>query len=282
MQKKVSLINTRLLELLHRAPCHENNLYEAAKYSTLLPGKRLRPLLTMLVANDKRAIDPACSLEFIHTYSLIHDDLPCMDDDDIRRGKPTLHKVYNEAHAVLTGDFLNTYAFEVIIQAEGITAEEKIDLLKILTKHCGGKGLIGGQVVDMESQDKSIDWETLKWMHCSKTASLISAALEFGATLAKCPKKETEALAKIGQNIGLAFQIVDDILDETSSTKMLGKPKGSDKKQNKTTSVTLLGIDEARKTAQKLLETSLNLLKPLSVNSEELTALITKFVEREK
>lgn len=189
-------------------------LFEMAHYS-MEGGKRLRPLLTLgvLQAFDvpiEHGLYPACAIEMIHTYSLIHDDLPCMDDDDFRRGKPTLHKAYPESHAVLTGDFLLTYAFEVLATAPHLTHEQKNRLILTLAKRAGHEGMLGGQILDIESQDQPIEPDMLQLLELKKTASLITCALEFGAIIAN---QDLLTFQMIGEGLGLAFQIVDDILD---------------------------------------------------------------------
>ena len=211
------LIETTLQELI---PPSTSKLFEAALYS-LEGGKRLRPLLTLAVADTfnqpiETALYPACAVELIHTYSLIHDDLPCMDDDDIRRDKPTLHKAYSESRAILTGDFLLTYAFEVLAKAPQLSPNQKNALILTLAKRAGSEGMIGGQVLDMEENSH----EHFIEMRLKKTGALISAALEFGGIIAH--QEDLTILQTIGRDLGLAFQIVDDILDEDGAVRMLG------------------------------------------------------------
>lgn len=206
-------IESKLSELIQeRLDLPQHLLFKAARYSLLSSGKRLRPILTLATAQTfntplEYALIPACAIEMVHTYSLIHDDLPCMDDDDLRRGIPTLHKVYDEAHAVLTGDYLLTYAFELLSTAPHLTSDQKLALVKTLSQHAGGSGMIGGQVMDMQGSN---DWEQ---MHLLKTASLMISALEFGAIIGNCSPSDTTHLKTFGKQIGLAFQIIDDILD---------------------------------------------------------------------
>ncbi len=206
-------IEKKLKDLIQeRLDAPQHLLFESARYSLLSPGKRLRPILTLATAQTfniplENALIPACALEMVHTYSLIHDDLPCIDDDDLRRGIPTLHKVYNEGHAVLTGDYLLTYAFELLSTSPHLTSDQKIALVKSLSQHAGGDGMIGGQVMDIL---KSGNWEE---MHLLKTAALMISALEFGAIISNCSPSDTAHLKIFGKQIGLAFQIIDDILD---------------------------------------------------------------------
>ena len=212
-------IEHKLSELVLKSP-HAliEPLFEAARYSLLSSGKRFRPLLTLVAAQTygaplETALIPACALELIHTYSLIHDDLPCMDDDDLRRGKPTLHKVYNEGHALLTGDFLLTYAFEVISKAPALSAEVKLTLIRVLAESAGANGMVGGQLIDIAIQDTCADLETLLLMHSKKTAALFSAALTFGGLIGAAPTDDLFLLKQIGDNLGSAFQIFDDLVD---------------------------------------------------------------------
>ncbi len=231
-------LDQRLRELVSKPP-HAllNPLFDAARYTLLSSGKRLRPLLTLITAQIyhvplEAALTPACALELIHTYSLIHDDLPCMDNDDLRRGKPTLHKAYNEGHALLTGDFLLTYAFEVLSQAPALSAEIKLSLIATLAEYAGANGMIGGQLIDLSSQDRALDLETLILMHHKKTAALFSAALTFGGLLGKAAPGDFLLLKQIGENLGCAFQIFDDLEDAgdgASSCLQLLTPQSAEK-----------------------------------------------------
>lgn len=216
----------------------QNLLWEAAGYSLFSGGKRLRPLLTIAAVADLEgdigsALHPACALELIHTYSLIHDDLPAMDNDDFRRNKPTLHRVYNEGHAILTGDFLLTYAFEILVSSPGLTPQQRLDLIKVLSLRAGAFGMIGGQVADIASKGKEPDALQLHHIHLGKTAALIIASLEFAAILCNLPPSEQDLLAHIGKHLGLAFQIRDDLLDRETigepSAAMLYGQNGAEK-----------------------------------------------------
>jgi geranylgeranyl diphosphate synthase type II len=275
-------IEKRLDELL---PPKSSSLIQAARYAVLGGGKRLRPQLVliaakMLGASVEAAIDPACAIEMVHAYSLIHDDLPCMDDDDLRHGKPSLHKAFPESIALLTGDFLLTYAFEVLSKAPHLTDSQRISLVRILSERSGKEGMIGGQVLDMESTAKRIEIETLYTMHRAKTASLLSACLEFGAILAASTSQEILALFKtIGENLGLAYQILDDLLDASSTTEKLGKTAGSDAKHQKPTSVALLGSAKAAAKLEELKTLCFAQINALP-DSQELTALTQKLLIR--
>lgn len=254
-------IEQRLEELL----TGDSLLFEAARYITLSSGKKLRPILLLATVDAfhgplDKAISPACALELLHTYSLIHDDLPCMDNDDYRRGLLTLHKKYNEATAVLTGDFLLTYSFEVLAAAPGLTSAQKIEMVRILAARAGGQGMIAGQYLDLEASQTPPSLEQLQTIHERKTADLLSAALELGGIIANVPPHQLELLRLFGKEIGLAFQIIDDVLDHTSSFEKHGKALSSDAINGKTTYVSLLGIDGAKKAAETLTQNSLNRL----------------------
>ncbi|MCB1109873.1 MAG: polyprenyl synthetase family protein [Chlamydiia bacterium] len=255
-----SLINERLEALLPKREGLHFLLFEGAHYSLMLPGKRLRPLFLLSCLKDfsapiEKGLDVACALEMIHTYSLIHDDLPCMDDDDLRRGKPALHKVYGEGQAILVGDFLLTYAFEILA-----TCGAPQEVTALIAKAAGGHGMIGGQLVDILFEGKSIDWEILQFMYLGKTAALFSAALECGALLSGASDIEQAALKECGALFGMAFQMQDDILDVTSDTETLGKPAGSDAAQGKSNVVTLLGLEKAQALAQEYHQKALDVL----------------------
>lgn len=264
-------------------------LFEAARYSLLSPAKRVRPLLMLATCEalghpPEHALSPACALEMIHTYSLIHDDLPCMDNDDMRRGKPTLHKMYPEAYALLAGDFLLTYAFEVLVAAPHISDSQKVALVHCLAETSGGNGMIGGQVIDMamEAAKLSPSWEHLRDMHDKKTAALMVAALDGAAIIANAPSNLRKQLQQLGKDLGLAFQIVDDILDITGSEEEIGKPVGSDVRNHKTTAVSLLGLEQAKEVAQNHLVSAETIIRSLPYNSDLLLYLAHKLVHRSK
>lgn len=266
---QVNLIEQQLAQLLH---LRENppyaSLFHAARYSLLGGGKRLRPVLALVVAETlggslEKALHPACALEMIHAYSLIHDDLPCMDDDDFRRGKPSLHRAYPEGHAVLTGDFLLTYAFEILANAPGISAENKVKLVALLSRQAGGEGMIAGQVMDLEAEGKEIALDQLKLIHAKKTGALITAAIEFGGIVAGATATQQKILLRFGQEIGLAFQIRDDILDVIASKQKHGKVVGSDALNNKVTYVTALGLVKAKEALKDLEKTAVRTAQEL-------------------
>lgn len=262
-----------------------NSLFASARYSLLAPGKRLRPLLLMATVHDygapiDHAIIPSSSLEMIHTYSLIHDDLPCMDDDDFRRGLPTLHRAYPEWHALLTGDYLLTYAFELLTTAPSLSSEQKIALIQTLSIHAGADGMIGGQVIDLLCENQEIDHKILEEMHRCKTAALISAALVSGGIIAQASQKELEILKNIGKAVGIAFQMIDDVLDREGTKQELGKNTGSDLSNNKSTAATLFGILETKQKASEFLLESQQLLEQFPKEFPLLRHLLDKMVNR--
>lgn len=226
---------------------------EAMIYSLEAGGKRIRPMLVFAVlasfgAEIEKGIPAAAAIEMIHTYSLIHDDLPCMDDDDLRRGKPTNHKVFGEAVAVLAGDALLTYSFQVIAEMHhpDVTPEMKLELIAEMSKSAGAEGMVGGQIADMEGESKQLTLEELEYMHEHKTGKILQASILSGAILAKASEEQREHLRKFAFHLGLAFQIRDDILDIEGSEELLGKPVGSDVTNHKSTYPALLTIQGAK------------------------------------
>ena len=242
LTEKRELISLAMQEVLKKHLAINDPLYKSSHYA-LSSGKRLRSILVLAILETFNkeiyiGIIPALSLELIHGYSLIHDDLPCMDDDDMRRSKPSLHKAFPEWLALLTGDFLLTFAFELLSNAS-IDDKTKVKLIQVLTQNAGAGGMIQGQVIDLMSVGMEIDWPTLKKMHDLKTGKLIRASISFGAILAGASKKEELLLDEFGKKLGLAFQVLNDIQDAQES-------RNSDQKQNKPTAVTLLGVDKAQ------------------------------------
>ena len=221
-------------------------LQEAMRYSLLAGGKRVRPVLTlafcdMLGGQWRNALPFACALELVHTYSLIHDDLPCMDDDDLRRGKPTCHKVYGETMAVLAGDALQAEAFRMIAAAPDMSAQQRIEAVVVLSAACGGDGMVAGQVLDVEGLCSNVS--EVKLLHSLKTGAMLCAACELGAVAADGDEKTREIARTYGSHIGLAFQVRDDMLDVIADEGEFGKPVGSDREEGKVTFVDLLGLD---------------------------------------
>jgi geranylgeranyl diphosphate synthase, type II len=285
MKNKSSWIEQHLDALVFEKDCPYKKLFQACRYSLFSGGKRLRPILTlataeMLGADIDKAIIPACAIEMIHTYSMIHDDLPCMDDDDFRRGKPSLHKAFTEAEAVLAGDLLLTYAFEVLSAAPQLTANQKVALITLIAKNSGSEGMVAGQWMDITAEGLILDIESLRCIHRYKTGALITASIESGAIVANASPNETLTLREFGNAIGLAFQIIDDVVDVTESHQKHGKAVASDAANNKTTYVSLLGIEGAKKKAVQLLEEGYLHLNKLSRDTSLLAQLARKLVHR--
>ncbi len=263
---------------------------DAMRYSLTAGGKRIRPKLTLAFAklcggSEEAALPFACAIEMIHTYSLIHDDLPCMDDDDMRRGKPTNHKVFGEAAAVLAGDALLTLAFETVLseQAAALNGYEKcVKAGKILSSCAGAEGMIGGQIIDMESENKTVSAEHLAVMDRKKTGALIKAACLMGCISAGADEVQCQAAERYAECIGLAFQIVDDMLDVISDEATLGKPIGSDTDNHKSTYVSLLGLEECRKRSAALTEEAISSLSVFPQGAEELKELAVRLRDRMK
>ena len=246
------LINKSLYDYLEDYLDEYKILYDSMRYSVENGGKRVRPLLTLLFCDAcggdvNKALPMASAVEYIHTYSLIHDDLPCMDDDDLRRGKPSNHKVYGEAYALLAGDGLLTGAFEIISKCcrEGLySSEVAVKAIYALSSLAGGKGMIGGQVIDLSNENNpDATLETLKLLDSLKTGALIEAACTLGCIVAEATEEKVNAAKEFARKIGLAFQIKDDILDVTSTDEKLGKPTGSDEENGKSTYYKLLGVE---------------------------------------
>ncbi|ORU93804.1 MAG: geranyl transferase [Cycloclasticus sp. symbiont of Bathymodiolus heckerae] len=260
-QVKTQQIETALGNLLPSNSIEPKRLHDAMRYSTLNGGKRIRALLVyatghLLNLPDSVLNSLACSLELIHAYSLIHDDLPAMDNDDLRRGKPSCHKAFDDATAILAGDALLTLAFNVLSNAD-CTAEQKVHCIKLLSQASGSRGMVGGQAIDLDNEGKNISVAEVENMHLHKTGALICSCITLTASLKfKSTDKQYRQLKHYAECVGLAFQVQDDILDETSSTKMLGKTQGKDRQANKSTYPALLGL-----------KTSMQLSKDLHVDA---------------
>ena len=262
---------------------------QAMNYSMLAGGKRLRPMLIQetyrLFGGTEKVAEPfMAGMEMIHTHSLIHDDLPALDNDDYRRGRLTTHKVYGEAMGVLSGVALLNYAYETMLQAFSLTEDQDrvICALKVMAEKTGIHGMLGGQSVDVENDGKPLEKEMLDYIYRNKTSALIEASMMTGAILAGADEQQVAVVEEAAGNIGLAFQIQDDILDVTSTDEELGKPVHSDEKNNKVTYVTLFGIEEASRQVELLSEKAIKLLKSLNKNNEFLYLLIEKLINRSK
>ncbi len=267
------------------------SVHTAMRYSLFAGGKRLRPLLAMSASHavggaPDEAIPFACAIEMIHTYSLVHDDLPAMDDDDLRRGKPTAHRVFGESIAILAGDALLTHAFASLVAMPGDWDAAKIlrrtRATALLARACGTAGLIGGQVDDLAHEGRSVDAPTLERIHRAKTGALLEASVSGGAVLGGADAGQLKVLECYGRAIGLAFQIVDDVLDATGSSEKLGKTAGKDRAAGKATYVSVHGIEPARERAAELLREALESLTPLGDAAEALRELARRIVERER
>ncbi len=272
MEEKRKFISNALEAII--LPLKEQSpLYPAISYALLLPGKRIRPILTLNVyesikGNVKDVIPFACAVELVHTYSLIHDDLPIMDNSDMRRGKPTCHKVYGSDMALLAGDALLSLSFDIVVSSGFKNDFEPQKILQVVQEFAlasGIKGLVGGQVMDMVTMNESnIDKETILYIESMKTASLIRLAVRVGAILGGSPEDELIALTKFSENFGISYQVIDDILDVTSTTKILGKDIGQDMKNKKATFVALFGVEKAKGIASDFIYKSIDYLKPFS------------------
>ena len=286
LAKSKNLIETALDDSL--GPERPESLREAMRYSLLAGGKRLRPILCLasceLAGGDKgKAIPTAVALEMIHTMSLIHDDLPSMDNDDIRRGRPTNHKVFGDAIAILAGDALLTRAFEMVSKRTlNVPPERLLKVVGELSLVAGAPGLVGGQVVDLESEGKEVDLDTLEYIHLHKTGALLKASVICGALIGGANDELIDALEIYAKAIGLAFQIIDDILDVTSSSDVLGKTAGKDLIADKTTYPKLLGLEESRDRANKLVTQAKGALEPWKDEAFPLLALADYITNRDR
>lgn len=284
MQKYIDLAEMALSEYMQVIDNPQKKIYQAEEYSLMAGGKRLRPVIMMMTAkmckkSPELVLPFAAAIEMIHTYSLIHDDLPAMDNDDLRRGKPTNHKVYGEAMAILAGDALLTKAFETAasFSDESVPKERVLRAISVLANASGDNGMIGGQVVDIESRNE--DEELLRYLHSLKTGALIRASGVIGAILSGATDEEIKAVESFCDNLGIAFQIQDDILDVIGTEEEIGKPVGSDAENDKSTYVTLFGIEKAEKLAEEYTQKAIESLSIFEENGE-LLALAKKLMGR--
>ena len=263
----------------------DNSAAQAMKYSLLSGGKRIRPILllefyALCGGNGDSALNFAAALEMIHTYSLIHDDLPCMDNDDMRRGRPSCHKAFGEDTALLAGDALLTLVFKTAAETDGIPADRVLKAIAVLAENAGISGMVGGQVEDLAFEKSGATIDELRGMYLKKTSCLLSAAAVCGSILAGADDEELKYAAEYAEKLGLAFQIIDDILDCTSDEKTRGKPIGSDEKNGKTTYVTLLGIDGAKAEAERLSNEALTALCKIKGDNAALRELTADLLDR--
>ncbi|HJV36530.1 farnesyl diphosphate synthase [Geomonas sp.] len=287
LTQRCQLVDQALEGVLPAATELPASLHASMRYSVFAGGKRVRPVL-MLAACDavggelEKAIPAACAMEMIHTYSLIHDDLPAMDDDDFRRGNPTNHKVYGEATAILAGDALLTEAFILLSKEDGGDPAARIKVIQEIATASGSRGMVGGQVVDMESEGKpeQIDIATLSYIHTHKTGALIRASVRAGAILGGADEERLASLTRYAEAIGLAFQIADDILDVEGTTEELGKDAGSDEARGKATYPALVGLEASKARAQELVDMALEALAGFDERAEPLRAIASYIVKR--
>ncbi len=288
--EKVQMIEEILDAYLPKQSGHQKVIMEAMEYSIKAGGKRLRPMLMKetyrLFGGTEKLVEPfMAAIEMIHTYSLVHDDLPAMDNDDYRRGRKTTHVVYGEGTGILAGDALLNFAFETAAKAFDMYPEKSLEIgkaLQILAGKAGIYGMIGGQVVDVESAGRLISHEVLDFIYELKTSALIESSMMIGAVLAGASEEDVKKIETIAKNVGIAFQIQDDILDVTSTAEVLGKPILSDEKNEKTTYITLFGLEKAKEYVEKISHEALTTLEGLSVENTFLEELIRELIHREK
>lgn len=288
MAVRRDLVNDAIDGYLTFGPDTPSDIVEVMRYAVLNGGKRLRPVLVIsgaeLFGGSSDLVMPtACGMELIHSYSLVHDDLPCMDDDDLRRGRPTAHKKFGEAMAVLAGDALLTYGFALISEnagVPGVTAQQTLRVSRMIADACGPTGMVGGQVLDIKSEGVDLDMDELRALHRAKTGRLITASIKSGAVLAGASDDEMKAATEYADAIGLAFQIVDDVLGEIGDESKLGKPVGSDEGRGRTTYPSLVGVDEAQKMARSLVDEAKGRLSCFGDRSKPLCDIADFIVDR--
>ena len=286
-KKRRELVEAALAEELAKTPVLDETLRASMEYSLMAGGKRLRPILLMAAADAVGAdgtkfLSVACALEMIHTYSLIHDDLPAMDDDALRRGKATNHVVYGDGIAILAGDALLTLAFTVILRQKDVSAGTLLRVVDEISRAAGAEGMVGGQALDLEAENRQITMEELRSVHRGKTGALFCAALRSGAILAGATEKQLAALTSYADHFGLAFQITDDILDVIGSAEEIGKPVGSDEKNNKSTYVSLTSLPEAQALACCTAEAAEEALSIFGAEADFLRGLVSYLVNRKQ
>ena len=289
MNNNVQIIEEQLDKYLQCDTCREQSVIDSMRYSLEAGGKRIRPALViefckLCGGSIQQALPFACAVEMVHTYSLIHDDLPCMDDDDVRRGRPSNHIEFGEATALLAGDALQSLAFEVMLSEQAISivgADKAARAAFVLAKCIGAHGMVGGQMIDLSYEGKQVDIDSIKDMYAKKTGELIIAACEMGCIVGGASDKQIAAARRYAANIGLAFQIVDDILDVTSNEATLGKPIGSDEENEKSTFVLIYGLESCKNIVNKLTEDAVNALADFDEDVSYLRDLAYSLAQRD-
>ena len=286
LKNQAKLVDQALKAALPKGNVRPATLHQAMRYSVFAGGKRLRPILTLAAAracggDPEDALPLACSVECLHTYSLIHDDLPSMDDDDMRRGNPTCHKIYGEAVAVLAGDALQAFSFEMVGRAKETSRYPMRALLGEMASTAGSHALIAGQVMDMEGEGKKLTKGQVVAIHERKTAALLTASLRFGAMSANASPSKLAGITQVGYSLGLAFQVIDDILDVTQSSAKLGKSAGKDAAVDKSTFPALIGLEKSRKEAAKLTAQAHRALKDMRMSKSRLSGIVDYMLERD-
>ena len=286
LTERCELVDKALKQSLPPEDCAPETLHKAMHYSIFAGGKRLRPALLLAAAEAcggsvENALPAACAVEMLHTYTLIHDDLPCMDDDDLRRGRPTSHKVFGEGVAVLAGDGLLTEAFSTLATTPPSETYRVRDYIVELCESTGSKNLIGGQVMDLEGEDRELSLDEVKAIHNAKTAALLGSSARLGAMTAGASKEQVSALSDFGQSLGLAFQIIDDILDVTASTEKLGKTAGKDENVDKATFPAVIVLEASRAEAHSLTDRALADLEIFGESGQRLREIAHYLLDRD-
>jgi len=287
LASRTALVNEALDQLLPPATTRPATIHKAMRYSLFAGGKRMRPALCLAAAaacggDEAQAVPLACAVECVHTYSLVHDDLPAMDNDDFRRGKPTNHKVFGEGIAVLAGDALLTQAFEIAAGSRACPRYPHQRLVLELAEAAGSLKLIAGQVADLEAEGKSISAAHLQYIHERKTSALLCCSVRLGGMSANCTPGELKALTDFGYHVGLAFQVIDDILDVTQTSEKLGKTAGKDTKAHKATYPSIVGLDKSRRIAEKLTDRAFAALRGFKGKATALEALAEYLLKRDR
>ncbi len=292
LSQKQAIIDKMLDEIINHNPsCLSSRIVSAMNHSIMAGGKRLRPILCISACevvggSEEKCLTTACAIEMIHTYSLIHDDLPAMDNDDLRRGKPTCHIAFDEATAILSGDALLTLGFQVLSQKSNDLPEEdgfkRLDIIHQIAVAAGYKGMIAGQMLDILSEGKKLDLEELKQLHLAKTGALIEASIYSGAVLGGGTESQIEKLLEYGNNIGLAFQVTDDILNIEGDSDVMGKSVGTDHNRDKSTYPALIGLSASKQFATTLIDSAVRALEVFDMEAEPLRAIARYVIERKK